>query len=75
MNEMTNKSKESNKLKLTNQEKIILEYLNDHHELNDEIIQNLVNVKRSRALAIIRMMSEKGLLKIVGRGKNKKTSP
>jgi len=58
-------------LRLTNQEIVILDYLTHHGEITEEVIQDLLNVKRSRTLEIIRMMSQKGLLKVIGRGENK----
>lgn len=73
MNEMPTKSRESNvDLNLTNQEKIILEYLDKHGEITEEIIQELLNIKRSRTSVIVRTMSHRGLVKVIGRGKNKK---
>ena len=69
MNKMTVDLDDSTKL--TNQEIVILEYLNEHGEINEEIIQDLLNIKRSRTLSIIKMMSQKGLIKIIGRGENK----
>ena len=72
MNKMSTDLKPPNtNLKLTNQENIILEYLTHHGEITEEIIKDLLNVKRSRMSAIVKMMSQKGLLKVVGRGENK----
>jgi len=65
---MNFKSKNAN---LTNQENLILEYLARHGEITEETVQKLLNIKRSRTLAILKMMSEKGLLKVIGRGENK----
>lgn len=39
---------------------------------DDGKASELLNVKRSRASSIVRIMIQKGLLKITGRGKNKK---
>jgi len=73
INEMGTKIVGSNvNLKVTAGEKIILEYLDKNAEITDEIVQDLLNVKRSRALAIIREMSLRELLRVEGRGKNKK---
>jgi len=54
------------------QEAIILEYLQKHGEITLETVQDLLNVKSSRSAGIILKMSRKGLLKVIGRGENKK---
>lgn len=57
---------------ITPQMKAILDYLSDYDEMTDEDLQELLNVKRTRAYLLARQMSENGLIDIVGRGNGKK---
>jgi len=72
MNTTTAKTMPKEETNLSNQEKTILEYLNRHGEITEEIIQDLLNIKRSRTSSIIREMAQRGLLKVIGRGSDKK---
>ena len=57
---------------VTPQMKTVLDYLAEYGEMTDEDLQELLNVKKTRAYLIARQMSESGLIKIIGRGSEKK---
>ena len=57
---------------VTPQMQTVLDYLKDHSEISDDEVQKLLNIKRTRAFTLIKHMSEIGLVKIHGRGQNKK---
>ena len=60
---------------VTPQMKTVLDYLAEYGEMTDEDLQELLNVKKTRAYLIARQMSESGLINIVGRGTGKKYLP
>lgn len=57
---------------ITPQMQKVLEHINTYGQINDEELQNLLNVKRTRAYLIAREMTEKGLIASLGRGSEKK---
>lgn len=57
---------------ITPQMKIVLDYIAEYGEITDEELQELLNVKKTRAYLIARQMNENGLIKIEGRGIGKK---
>ena len=57
---------------VTPQMKVVLDYLAEYGEMNDEELQELLNIKKTRAYLLTRQMSEAGLIEIEGRGVNKK---
>jgi len=57
---------------ITPQMQLLLDYLKEHNEISAVEVQALLNVKRTRAFNLIKWMSEKGLVTIVGRGMNRK---
>ena len=57
---------------VTPQMKTVLDYLTEYGEMADEDLQELLNVKKTRAYLLARQMSENGLIEIVGRGATKK---
>ena len=57
---------------VTPQMKIVLDYLKEYGEMNDEELQELLNIKKTRAYMLTRRMSEEGLIVISGRGATKK---
>ena len=57
---------------VTPQMKVILDYLTEYGEMSDEDLQELLNVKKTRAYLLARQMNENGLIEIVGRGPGKK---
>ena len=56
----------------TPQMKVVLDYLAEYDEMTDEDLQELLNVKKTRAYLLARQMNENGLVDIVGRGAAKK---
>lgn len=57
---------------ITPQMKIVLDYLEQYGEIGDEELQELLNVKRTRAYLVTRQMCEADLIVTVGRGADKK---
>jgi len=57
---------------VTPQMKTVLDYLAEYGEMNDDDLQELLNVKKTRAYLLARQMNENGLIEIVGRGAEKK---
>ncbi len=57
---------------ITPQVKTVLDYLAEYGEMTDEDLQELLNVKKTRAYLIARQMNENGLIEIIGRGAGKK---
>lgn len=52
--------------------KTVLDYLAEYGEMTDEDLQELLNVKKTRAYLLARQMRENGLIEVVGRGAEKK---
>jgi len=57
---------------LSSQEDLILSYLKQYEEATDEKIQELLNVKKTRAFVVIKQMSDRGLIRIIGRGASRR---
>ena len=57
---------------VTPQMRTVLDYLREYGEICDEDLQELLNIKKTRAYLLTRQMSEEGLIEIVGRGQTKK---
>ena len=57
---------------VTPQMKVVLDYLAEYGEMTDEELQELLNIKKTRAYLLTRQMSENGLIEIEGRGADKK---
>ncbi len=57
---------------ITSQMKIVLDYLAEYQEMTEEELQELLNIKKTRAYLLARQMSENGLIDIIGRGAEKK---
>lgn len=57
---------------VTPQMKVVLDYLAEYGEMTDEDLQELLNVRKTRAYLIARQMAEYGLLEVVGKGAEKK---
>ena len=57
---------------VTPQMKTVLDYLAEYGEMTDEDLQELLNVKKTRAYLLARQMRENGLIEVVGRGVGKK---
>lgn len=57
---------------ITPQMKVVLDYLAEYGEMTDEDLQELLNVRKTRAYLISRQMAEYGLLETIGKGAEKK---
>lgn len=57
---------------VTPQMKTVIDYLAEYGEMTDEDLQELLNIKKTRAYLLARQMSENGLIEIIGRGAAKK---
>ena len=57
---------------ITPQMKTVIDYLAEYGEMTDEDLQELLNVKKTRAYLLARQMNENGLIDIIGRGAAKK---
>ena len=57
---------------ITSQMKTVIDYLAEYDEMTDEDLQELLNIKKTRAYLLARQMNENGLIDIIGRGSNKK---
>ena len=57
---------------LTAQMQKILDYIQEHGQINDEEIQSLLDLKKTRAYTLTKQMREMGLIEAEGRGKEKK---
>ncbi|MBE6561811.1 MAG: hypothetical protein E7662_11875 [Ruminococcaceae bacterium] len=68
----TASEKESKPIVVTPQMRTVLDYLAEYSEMNDDDLQELLHVKKTRAYLLARQMSESGLIEIVGRGAAKR---
>ena len=57
---------------ITPQMKTVLDYLSEYGEIGEEELQELLNVKRTRAYLVARQMCEADMIVTIGRGVNKK---
>ena len=57
---------------ITPQMKTVLDYLAEYDEISDEELQELLNIKKTRAYLLTRQMSEENLIEIVGKGAAKR---
>lgn len=57
---------------LTAQEQAILDYLDEHGEMSELDVQQLLGVKRTRAFNLIQVLKSAQLVEVVGRGADKK---
>ena len=57
---------------ITSQMKIVLDYLAEYGEMTEEELQDLLNIKKTRAYLLAREMYEKGLIDILGSGAAKR---
>ena len=57
---------------ITPQMKMVMDYLNEYGEMTEEDLQELLNIKKTRAYLLARQMNENGLIDIIGRSAAKK---
>lgn len=65
-------AKNSKQTKITPQMKTVIEYLEEYGEMTSEDLQELLNIKRTRAYVVLKIMREAGIIEIIGRGDKKK---
>lgn len=56
---------------ITPQMQTVIDYLQEYSSISESGLQELLNIKRTRAYLLARQMKEAGLLDIIGRGANK----
>ena len=47
---------------------MVMDYLNEHGEMTEEALQELLNIKKTKAYLLAHQMNENGLIDIIGRG-------
>jgi len=57
---------------VTQQEQLVLDYITENGFITDDDIQELLHVKLTRTYALMKTMKEKGVIKVQGRGAEKK---
>ena len=57
---------------LNDQQRTILQYIEKNGAITEEIAQKLLGIKRTRAYVILKEMRDSSLIKVQGRGQNKK---
>jgi len=57
---------------ITAQMQKILDYINENGQITDQEIQDLLGLKKTRAFTLAKQMRDEGLIKVVGRGDEKK---
>ncbi len=63
---------ETEHINITPQMKTVIDYLREYGEISEEELQELLNVKRTRAYLVARQMCEADLIIAIGRGADKK---
>ena len=64
--------KKDSKAEKTEQMQVILDYIARYGEINNEKVQEILGVKRTRAYTILKQMVENGFVTTNGRGEEKK---
>lgn len=70
--ESTPETAERTLVVITPQMKTVMDYLAEYGEMTDEDLQELLNIKKTRAYLLARQMHENKLIDIIGRGAGKK---
>lgn len=70
--ESTPETAEKTPVVITPQMKTVMDYLAEYGEMTDEDLQELLNIKKTRAYLLARQMHENELIDIIGRGAAKK---
>ena len=70
--ESTPETAERTPVVITPQMKTVMDYLAEYGEMTDEDLQELLNIKKTRAYLLARQMHENKLIDIIGRGAGKK---
>lgn len=72
VNEIAELEVEKSSTKITPQMQMVIDYLRDYDEIADNDLQELLNIKKTRAYVLTRQMAKMGLINISGRGKSRK---
>lgn len=72
VNEIAELEVEKSSTKITPQMQMVIDYLRDYDEISDNDLQELLNIKKTRAYVLTRQMAKMGLINISGRGKSRK---
>lgn len=72
VNEIAELEVEKSSTKITPQMQMVIDYLRDYDEIADNDLQELLNIKETRAYVLTRQMAKMGLINISGRGKSRK---
>ncbi len=57
---------------ITPQMKTVLDYLQEYGEISNEDLQELLNIKTTRAYLLTKQMSENGLIEVIGKGNGRR---
>lgn len=57
---------------ITPQMKTVLDYLQEYGEISNEDLQELLNIKTTRAYLLTKQMSEAGLIEVIGKGNGRR---
>ncbi len=72
MNSLSVKENERKILEISSQEQTIINYITEHGQISEAQIQDVLNIRKTRAYTIAKKMCDKGLIISVGRGSQKK---
>ena len=50
----------------------VLDFILKHKEITDEQVQQLLGIKKTRSFVVMKQMENAGLIKITGRGQEKR---
>ena len=64
--------KNDSRAEKTEQMQVILDYIAQYGEINNEKVQEILSVKRTRAYTILKQMVDNGFVTANGRGEEKK---
>ncbi|MCL1866563.1 MAG: transcriptional regulator, partial [Oscillospiraceae bacterium] len=59
-------------LEVTPQMQTLLDYLESNSEISENELQSLLNIKKTRSFDLVKQMSDAGLVKVSGRGVNRR---
>ena len=57
---------------ITPQMQIVLDFIEENGQITDSEVQELLEIKNTRAYTLMKQMEKEGLIVIVGRGSSKK---
>jgi ATP-dependent DNA helicase RecG len=66
-----NRAQKARASTVTAQMQSVLNYIEEHGKITDLEIQNLLNIKKTRAFTLAKDMRAQGLIQVIGRGETK----